>query len=145
MHSHELSSMLRSIQKWLEVCEANGKPISPQQFYTAAVHSSLLRRIMSGKDPLPHPPPIYFSQPAYELVEQGRGVVNMFLFKSPDGDIRPVVGQSLGWNLDAVNEDGSIVISYPNWGVWDAKLKEKTPYEELWSIVRRATPDDPIS
>ena len=138
MNSQEMVSFLKAIQTWLQICERQGKPVDPDQFYTLALHSSLLRRLMAGKPALPHPPPVYFSQPYYELIESGFGVVNMFLFKNPStGEIVPIVGQNMGWKLEQMNEDGSLVISYPNYGTWDAVLKDKTPLEEMWSIKRR--------
>jgi hypothetical protein len=37
-------------------------------------HSSLLRRLLHGKEPLPRPPPLSCGYPWYELIETGEGI-----------------------------------------------------------------------
>ena len=60
--------------KWLEVREQEGKPFpaSLGQLKVDIDHSALLRRLLDGKQPLPHPPPLKHSYPDYEAVEGGR-------------------------------------------------------------------------
>jgi hypothetical protein len=62
--------------RWLQIRAENGHPIP--NFLPALegdiLHSHLLRRMLSGKEPLDAPPPESFGEPWYELVETGRGV-----------------------------------------------------------------------
>jgi hypothetical protein len=61
----EIGLALRCFEKWLEVTaryEKHPHPVDPS-------HSALLRRLVSGKDVLPFPPPKRFSYQAYDLAE----------------------------------------------------------------------------
>ena len=62
--------------RWIQIRAENGHPIP--NFLPAMegdiFHSHLLRRMLSGKEPLDAPPPENFGHPWYELVEDGRGV-----------------------------------------------------------------------
>lgn len=62
--------------RWIQIRAANGHPIP--NFLPAMegdiFHSHLLRRLLSGKEPLDAPPPEMFGEPWYELVETGRGI-----------------------------------------------------------------------
>jgi hypothetical protein len=62
--------------RWVQIRSENGHPIP--QFLPAIegdiYHSHLLRRMLSGKEPLEAPPPESFGQPWYELIETGRGI-----------------------------------------------------------------------
>lgn len=55
----------KQVRKWMEICEENNRGIGPAD----VDHSSLLRRLLSGKAAHPVPPPMRFSYPAWELVE----------------------------------------------------------------------------
>ena len=61
--------------RWLEIREKSGMdfPASPDQFRITMMKSSLLQRMLSGKDPLPIPPPKSYSRPWYDLIEKGEG------------------------------------------------------------------------
>jgi hypothetical protein len=62
--------------RWIQIRAENGHPIP--NFLPAMegdiFHSHLLRRMLSGKDPLEAPPPESFGQPWYDLVENGKGL-----------------------------------------------------------------------
>ena len=53
------------VANYLRVCQNNGCDINGDM----AENSSLLRRMLGGKQPLPSPPPKRFGIQAYELVE----------------------------------------------------------------------------
>lgn len=55
----------KQVQQWMAICEENGRNVGPAD----VDHSSLLRRLLSGKAAHPEPPPKRFSYPAWELVE----------------------------------------------------------------------------
>ena len=53
--------------RWLEIRTENGKPFpqSAAQLSVDIDHSSLLSRLLSGKEPLPEPPPLRYGYPDY--------------------------------------------------------------------------------
>ena len=53
--------------RWLRIRADNGKPFpeSLGQLEVDIDHSALLRRLLSGKEPLPQPPPLKHSYPDY--------------------------------------------------------------------------------
>ena len=53
------------VSKWFEICKNNAKELDS----SVAQNSSLLRRLLSGKDAHSLPPPYRFGFPAWELVE----------------------------------------------------------------------------
>lgn len=59
--------------KWLAIREENGIPLPTELMsLTIDAHkSALLRRMLSGKQPFPIPPPKAFSYPWYDLIEKG--------------------------------------------------------------------------
>src|SRR4051812_42760311 len=85
-----------ALVKWKEIREANGN--SAEINYAALYKSCLLRRLLSGKEPLPLPPPTAYSAPWYEIVEEGyaeRNEVNFYLEGNP---IRPSLGPAANIN-----------------------------------------------
>ncbi|QVL30641.1 hypothetical protein KIH39_17505 [Telmatocola sphagniphila] len=62
--------------RWIEIRAENGHAVP--SFLVGleedVKHSSLLRRLISGKEPLPEAPPESFGQPWYELIENGRAI-----------------------------------------------------------------------
>jgi hypothetical protein len=53
------------MSEWFEICKINAKEIDS----SFVQNSSLLRRLLSGKEAHLYPPPLRFGFPAYELVE----------------------------------------------------------------------------
>lgn len=60
-------------------------------------HSSLLLRLLSGKEPLPKPPPKRHSYPCYDLGE-GKPVRISELWQYDDESDKVVIDQSPAWN-----------------------------------------------
>lgn len=77
--THQVQWALHQVARWLYTrsqWEHHTAPpragLNPQvlsQIGIDADHSGLLYRLLSGKDPLPHPPPTSFSRPDYARVE----------------------------------------------------------------------------
>ena len=63
--AEQIETICVVIKKWLQICESNGKQITPSVVET----SSLLRRLLSGKEASEFPPPYRFGFPAWELLE----------------------------------------------------------------------------
>lgn len=55
-----------SFRKWLQICEANSKHVSS----SGIENSWLLRRLLSGKEPVLGDPPLRFGCPAWELIDR---------------------------------------------------------------------------
>lgn len=65
----------KQVRTWMEICESQERPVNA----AAVDHSSLLRRLFSGKEALPEPPPLRFSYPAWELVEANEIEIQEFV------------------------------------------------------------------
>lgn len=66
-------TLISTFCRWLAFREANGFafPHDATRLECDASHSALLRRLMSGKDPLAEAPPLRWSYPWYSLIEEG--------------------------------------------------------------------------
>jgi hypothetical protein len=69
------SKDINLVFQWLEIRAQSGWefPYDVQSFKIAARKSCLLERLLSGKQPLDIPPPRSYSNPWYELIEDGVG------------------------------------------------------------------------
>lgn len=69
------SDDIKLLFKWLKIREFNGSsfPNDVDGLFVTANKSSLLDRMLKGKDPLLYPPPKSFSYPWYDLMETGEG------------------------------------------------------------------------
>jgi hypothetical protein len=61
----QIEFVCESLKNWFDICQKNGKQISS----STIENSSLLRRILSGKNPHPEAPPYRFGFPDWELLE----------------------------------------------------------------------------
>ena len=59
-------------------------------------HSALLNRLLSGKEPLPEPPPLFFGYPAYQLEEGEPHVVSSIFYHFNDRNCL-IINQGNGW------------------------------------------------
>lgn len=101
----EASQLVSAVCSWLE-CRTyeyalldrdpeDTWPRSWYSFFVDADHSSLLARLLSGKQPLPHPPPKFYSRPFYALFDEGMVTLSATSVSFPDKDPEAVlVGQS---------------------------------------------------
>lgn len=103
--------------KWLEIREEHGVdfPGSLDQLKISMLKSSLLKRMIEGKEPLPYPPPRSYSYPWYSLIEDGEGT-------SKD------VWRGDAWVDDLYNCPTLIIDQFP-WKI----IKELSPEE--WFVV----------
>jgi hypothetical protein len=62
---------VQAVRRWLAFREENGDGPPSEPDWD---HSALLARLVSGKSPLPEPPPKSFSYPWYELIDNGSAV-----------------------------------------------------------------------
>jgi hypothetical protein len=65
-------------------------------------HSALLQRLLQGKEPLPHPPPLACAYPWYELIESGAGTafdVQEWPHPEEGGTPRLLINQSAQWRI----------------------------------------------
>ena len=65
LSAEQIEFACRMMRQWLEICEDNNRNLNA----ASIDHSSLLRRLLSGKKALSAPPPMRFGYPAWELVE----------------------------------------------------------------------------
>lgn len=70
-------------------------PKSWQSFFVDADHSALLARLLEGKQPLPHPPPKFYSRPFYALFDETVVSLSALSVSFPEKDPEAVtVGQA---------------------------------------------------
>lgn len=123
------SQAIKAIEKWLEIREKNGikNPHDGHQLYVDAVHSSLLKRLFMGIEPLPQPPPKAFSYPWYSLIETGEG-------ESFDVHLAPMFGpdaisisQNPHWKIKEKHSDTHYVVTYKDrpelWDLYETTTK----------------------
>lgn len=69
-----ISKEIDTFFRWLQIREDHGYPrlTTLAQLRADADHSSLLKRLLAGEEPLPEPPPLAFSYPWCELIEKGQ-------------------------------------------------------------------------
>lgn len=61
------------VARWFEVrheWEKRPVPTTFNQLAADALHSALLYRLLSGKEPLPEPPPLYMGYPDYGVEKE---------------------------------------------------------------------------
>lgn len=99
--------------RWIQIRAENGHPIP--NFLPAMegdiFHSHLLRRMLSGKEPLESPPPESFGQPWYELVENGHGIASEVKPWEWAPDQKISVNQGI-WTIIEKKSDDEYVVNY---------------------------------
>lgn len=110
--------------RWINICERQ----KPHRQYGCAVsapdvdHSSLLRRLLSGKEPHEFPPPTSYSSPAWHMVEQDQFEISQ-ISEYPNMRIL---------DRDAVLYTGEVVAINQDCGyVWEDKEKKILRYVRL--------------
>lgn len=110
--------LLRIFQRWLKIrayfLEGQDALVKAEQLGPDMDHSTLLRRLMEGKQPLPLPPPKSYSYPWYTLVEKGEAVIlERFVNRVPAMGEMPegVVIEQGWWVLRETYADGTLVIA----------------------------------
>lgn len=100
---------IEAILTWLEIAEANGRcvPCSADSLRCAIDHSSLLNRLLEGKEPLPDPPPRAMSYPWYSLIENGKDYPYEVFFVEQE-----VVIEQMSWQILEKINDNQYIVSY---------------------------------
>lgn len=80
-----MSKDIGCLLRWLQIREENGIGFPPNlpQFCADVDHSSLLKRLLEGTEPLPIAPPRAYSYPWYQLIEDGYGYP-LEVWEAPD-------------------------------------------------------------
>ena len=68
MNSDEQWKVVAAVIRWLEVRGKHSQELSAPwlaHLYVDALHSALLRRLLSGLEPMPEPPPLRYNYPDY--------------------------------------------------------------------------------
>ena len=150
------TKIVRAVMLWLYIREDAGYhfPDNIDSLRIDMSHSALLHRLLSGKAPLPSPPPKHFSSPWYELIEDGFAIPfevwetkgtwaeDNFEHDTIYIDQQPwTVVESRGprdWLVKHERDDGV-------WRLWSTGRKEgssekdeKVPSTWLWRIERHA-------
>lgn len=131
---------INSFFRWLKIREENGIKLSDfKALLTDAQHSSLFRRLLSGKDPLEVAPPKKYAYPWYELVESGQ---------AEETDVRVISDQKIVvicrfvWSIISLVEMDHYIIRpvthRPEDQAWELiKTDRKTSWNaELWILKR---------
>lgn len=80
-------SEIKILLEWLEIKKTYSSdfPTSLENLKLNIMKSSLLKRMLEGKEPLHLPPPTSYSHPWYSLIEDGSSVIRFEEFFFPEG------------------------------------------------------------
>lgn len=156
---------LQAIQTWIDVLEREGSPLDPSRFLTDAQHSlrgGLLEYLMKGNEPHEHPPPLYYSRPWHQLIDDGgyEGPLEVWRLHEKwgsdcDAPDEVIIGQH-GWQLleilgeskyriqwtgrPKLDEDGEIVgwtglrDEKPRLGIWQIEKIREVKHFTVWRL-----------
>lgn len=106
---------VEGIVRWLSLREQNRLPMpsSYRQLVDDVENSALLRRILSGSEPLGVAPPRSFGQPWYSLIARGfaTGCVVTPL-KDRLGSAPSVAINEFSWSVVGRTDDGALMVQY---------------------------------
>lgn len=119
----ETVRIVQAAVRWADIArkERYGADWSPS---AADVHKScLLYRLLSGKEPLPLPPPTMMSDPWYELIENGAAyfVPEIFSEVSPYGDDHLNIAGDPKWRVLECHGDEYVLEHDGAPGTWDLR------------------------
>jgi len=120
MDKTEMEFAIICFNKWLWIREkweeSEFPPRSLTQIGIDAEHSSLLRRLLEGKEPLEYPPPRSFSYPNYSLAENDDWHTSEFFIHKEDDNIRgyPLIAiNQMTWRIEKeIEPDKKFILSY---------------------------------
>ena len=120
----------------------------PDQMWADMTHSSLLSRILNGKEPLPTPPPRAYAYPWYSLIEDGKAEISDVHFHKDAGYQGEVIICQSGWKVAEKRSDAEYLLQYQyttkdglRWSDELWKLSAITPANgswQNWQLVRLA-------
>lgn len=118
-----MTSDIETLLRWLEIRKEQGQELSSlEELRENIYHSSLLKRLLEGKPPLPEPPPKSFGYPNYELVETGY-CEPYSVFEIQKGKQTKIVIDQAPYNLVKKVSDSEWIVLWPTmpcvwWRVW---------------------------
>jgi hypothetical protein len=121
------------IQHWAQLTKPDlSHAETGMGLYCDLSHSALFSRLLSGKKPLPTPPPTSFSYPWYELLDDGH-VESVEVWFDEQGGL--VINQNGQWQLIEKQSDDEYVIAYGE--TLRCRLYRAHPEKELfqWSLT----------
>lgn len=132
---------IHAVFRWLKIREENGINLTTvKQLELDAEHSSLLLRLLKGKEPFSSIPPQRFNYPWYDLLEQGEAKESAVLIEKDTAIIC-----RYQWTILSVESDGYLIRPGiapfpPNLESSTWKLSETTDKtawgSTIWSLKR---------
>lgn len=106
----QIGFAIKAMSKYIRILEEQKKR-SPTP--ADIDHSALLNRLLSGKEPLPEPPPLFYGYPCYGL-EEGEQIVVGSLFHDRSNN-RVVINQNRDWEPETElgSENTGVVVYVP--------------------------------
>lgn len=116
--------------------------------------SALFSRLLEGKKPFKNPPPINFSYPDYDIIENPNPrelsmisvdkITSLIEEKSKVIDYKHVFINQSAWKVIKVISDNVIHITHPRWEaegfIWELYLKEINAEESIITIIPHHNP-----
>jgi hypothetical protein len=136
-----------AVLRWIAVAREHGR----ENLYGPAwmpgsidaAKSSLLRRLLDGKEPLPVPPPRAHSYPWYEIVETGRTQLSAMFIEGPydraEGTFIHVAQHP--WKVLRTEGAGRWIVSYRDGEEWLLRRLTDDDEREACGKRRVDTPD----
>lgn len=107
----QIGFAIKAMSRYISILEEQRKP-SPTR--ADVDHSALLNRLLSGKEPLPEPPPLFYGYPAYLLEEGEPNVAKVHCDKTTG---RIIINQGGGWQAETkLGDDNTGVVIYKRTG-----------------------------
>ena len=127
MNGSDAEHALETVIRWVMVREHGGLPMpsSYGQLIEDIRHSALLRRMLSGREPLEVPPPRSYGQPWYSLVDEGEasGCELKPLMDRAGATPHVSINES-AWRIVDRGADGAYIVQYAR----QAPLYVATPH-----------------
>lgn len=147
-------SEIEILLRWLEIKKIYSSDF-PNSLETLRINidkSSLLERMLSGKDPLPIPPPKHYSYPWYSLIEIGSTTLSVHDFFFPETwqkklfDYDFVMIAQNNWEILSCEDDKYTVTYHYQYLGQDRRVEEEwifykkfsdgDPNNEIWELKR---------
>lgn len=94
-NKYELNFVLNCLQTWLDI-RSKEQETPKIDILCDAMHSSLLQRLLDNKEPFFKPPPLAYSYPWYDLIENKKATAEITFYN----DVEIVVNQNSNqWTL----------------------------------------------
>jgi hypothetical protein len=123
-------AVARVVLQWIRTAKAAGYTFQGEDGLPSEAdvwHSALLERLLRGEPPLPTPPPLFFSYPWYELVENGEAVLDARCVSTTWVEYGLIlIGQAV-WKIHKTLDNYDYVVEYHE--------PERTP--DVWRLQKQ--------